>query len=155
MSNLDQLFAGASAIIIPGRKIFPLSKFSVPNQAQPSPRLITAIIRRFRDSPEVDALRSATPPAVTAARDLHSSGRQPAGNCERIRDLGYTSAKHMKMYGERFELVSDPIEDGDYTVVQVISGSDPTIRTLRLPISILLGLSDRSGQKTKFGKRLR
>jgi len=155
MSNLDQLFAGASAIIIPGRKIFPLSKFSVLNQAQPSPRLITAIIRRFRDSPEVDALRSATPPAVTAARDLHSSGRQPAGNCARIRDLGYTSAKHIKMYGERFELVSDPIEDGDYTVVQVISGSDPTIRTLRLPISILLGLSDRSGQKTKFGKRLR
>ena len=55
---------------------------------------------------------------------------------------------------ERFELVSDPTEDGDYTVVQVISGSDPTIRTLRLPISTLLGLSDRSGQKTKFGKRL-
>jgi hypothetical protein len=57
------------------------------------------------------------------------------------------------MYGERFELVSDPFEEGGRTVVQVTSGNNPTVRTLRLPESILLGLSDRSGQKTKFGKR--
>jgi hypothetical protein len=106
-------------------------------------------------SPEIDALRNAPPPAVTATRDLHSgSEAPPAGNCARIKGLGYKVAKHIKMYGERLELVSDPIEDGDYTVVQVISGNDPTIRRLRLPVSILLGLSDRSGQKTKFGKRL-
>jgi len=101
--------------------------------------------------PKVDPLRK-SPPLATGAPGLHLGGLS-AGKCARIRDLGYTSTKHIKMYGERFELISDPIEDGDYTVVQAISGSDPTIRTLRLPISILLGLSDRSGQKTKFGKR--
>jgi hypothetical protein len=80
--------------------------------------------------------------------------RSPAENCARIKDLGYTASTHINMYGERFELVSDPFEEGDCTVVQVISGNDPAIRVLRLPESILLGLSDRSGQKTKFGKRL-
>ena len=103
--------------------------------------------------PKVDPLRKSPPLAVTGAPGLHLGGPS-AGKCARIRDLGYTSAKHIKMYGERFELISGPMEDGDYTVVQAISGSDPTIRTLRLPISILLGLSDRSGQKTKFGKRV-
>ena len=103
--------------------------------------------------PKVDPLRKSPPLAVTGAPGLHLGGPS-AGKCARIRDLGYTSTKHIKMYGERFELISDPMEDGDYTVVQAISGSDPTIRTLRLPISILLGLSDRSGQKTKFGKRV-
>jgi len=75
-------------------------------------------------------------------------------NCARVKDLGYAVSTHINMYGERLELVSDPIEDGDCVVVQVISANDPAKRTLRLPISILLGLSDRSGQKTKFGKRV-
>jgi hypothetical protein len=104
--------------------------------------------------PEVNALRKPPPLAVTSVLELQSGGGQPVENCARIRKLGYTATRHIKMYGERLELVSDPIEDGDYTVVQVISESDPTTRTLRLPISILLGLPDRSGQKTKFGNRV-
>jgi len=47
------------------------------------------------------------------------------------------------MYGEHFEVVSDPFEDGDCTAVHVVSKSDQTIRTLRLPVAILVGLSDR------------
>ena len=33
-------------------------------------------------------------------------------------------------------VIPPKFEDGNYTVVQAICGSDPTIRTLRLPISI-------------------
>jgi hypothetical protein len=66
-----------------------------------------------------------------------------AGNCLKSRDLGFVTSKHIKMYGERFELVSDPFVDGDCVAVQVIGGHDPTIRTVRLPVSILLGLSNR------------
>jgi len=47
------------------------------------------------------------------------------------------------MYGERFELVSDPFEEDACIAVHARSGNDPTIRTLRLPAAILLGLSDR------------
>jgi hypothetical protein len=47
------------------------------------------------------------------------------------------------MYGERFEIVSDPFVEGDCVAIHVITGNDPKIRTLRLPIAILLGLADR------------
>jgi hypothetical protein len=69
--------------------------------------------------------------------------RSPAENSARIRELGFTTSKHIKMYGERFELVSDPYEEGFCTVVRVISGNDPTVRTLRLPAALLVGASDR------------
>ena len=89
----------------------------------------------------------------TGAHEIPAVGRTPAENCARIRDLGYVASKHITMYGERLELVSNPVEEGECIVVQVISENDPTRRRLRLPVSILLGLSDRGGQKTNFGKR--
>jgi hypothetical protein len=104
--------------------------------------------------PETDDLTKGPLVTPTDAPDAPTLSRTPAENCARIKGLGYTVSKHIKMYGERLELVSDPFQEGDCIVVQVIGGSDPTIRTLQLPVSILLGVSDRGGQKTKFGKRL-
>ena len=69
--------------------------------------------------------------------------RSPAENSARIRELGFTTSKHIMMYGQRFELVSDPYEEGLCTVVRVLSGSDPTVRVLHLPTAILVGASDR------------
>jgi hypothetical protein len=46
------------------------------------------------------------------------------------------------MYGEQFELISDPFVDGDYTTVHAISRNDSRVRELRLPVSILVGLPD-------------
>jgi hypothetical protein len=103
---------------------------------------------------KLDPLMKHPIPLATGAPGVPAGGRSPTETCARIKVLGYTASKHINMYGEHFELVSDPIEEGNCTVVQVISGSDPTIRTIRLPISILLGMTDRSGEKTKFGKRV-
>ena len=103
--------------------------------------------------PEAQNLANAPLLTPISVPDVPFVRRTPAENCARIKSLGYVASKHMRMYGECFELVSDPVEEGDCIVVQVISGHDPTIRRLSLPVSILLGLSDRSGQKTKFGKR--
>jgi hypothetical protein len=47
------------------------------------------------------------------------------------------------MYGERFEIVSDPFDEGGCIVVHATSGSNPEIRTLRLPAAILVGRADR------------
>ena len=91
----------------------------------------------------------------TGTPEVPAADRTPAEKCARLKDLGYIASTHITMYGERFELVSDPVQEGDCIVVQVLSGKDPTIRRLQLPVSILLGLSDRGGQKTKFGKRRR
>ena len=104
---------------------------------------------------EFVALREVPSLDVTVTPALHSGGRPATGNSARIKDLGYTAATHIKMYGEHLKLVSDPVEEDGCTVVQVISGSNSTVRTLRLPVSILLGASNPSGHKTKFGKRLR
>jgi hypothetical protein len=47
------------------------------------------------------------------------------------------------MYGERFEIVSDPFTEDDCIAVRATGGKGPEIRTLRLPVTILVGLSDR------------
>ncbi len=64
-------------------------------------------------------------------------------DCTRIRDLGFTSSHHVTMYGEHFELTSDPFEEGQYMSVKARSGSDPAIRTVHLPVALLLGLAYR------------
>jgi len=73
-----------------------------------------------------------------------------SNSCAKIKDLGYTAPRHIRMYGERFEIVSDPFDEGDCVAVNATSGNDPEIRTLRLPIAILVGLGDRflNGQST-------
>jgi len=47
------------------------------------------------------------------------------------------------MYGQRFEIVSEPFDEGDCIAVRATSGNDPEIRTLRLPIAVLVGLANR------------
>ena len=92
--------------------------------------------------PKFDVPKEHMSPATTDAFKTHSSGQSPSENCERIRDLGFKTSTHIKMYGERFELVSDPFVEGDYTTVHAISEDDGEIRVLRLPVSILVGLPD-------------
>ena len=92
--------------------------------------------------PKFDAPKERMSPATTDARKTHTSGQSPSENCERIRDLGFKTSTHIKMYGERFELVSDPFVEGNYTTVHAINGDDGRIRALRLPVSILVGLPD-------------
>lgn len=64
-------------------------------------------------------------------------------SCVKIKDLGFTASMHIKMYGELFEIVSEPFADGDFIAVRATSGSDPQVRTLRLPVAILVGRTDR------------
>jgi hypothetical protein len=73
----------------------------------------------------------------------HASGRTPATDCARIKELGYSASRHIHMYGEEFEIVSDPFPDGDGVAVQAITAKDPARRTVRLPVAILVGLRDR------------
>lgn len=56
-----------------------------------------------------------------------------------VGELGFATAKPIKMYGERFEL----IEEGLCTVVRVVCANDPTVQILRIPTAILVGASDR------------
>jgi hypothetical protein len=64
-------------------------------------------------------------------------------SCVKLKDLGFTASTHIKMYGEIFEIVSEPFDEGDCIAVRATSGSDPEIRTLRLPVAILVCRADR------------
>jgi hypothetical protein len=64
-------------------------------------------------------------------------------SCAKIEDLGFKTSMHINMYGERLAIVSDPFDEGDCIVVRATSGSDPAVRTLRLPTAILVGRADR------------
>jgi hypothetical protein len=92
--------------------------------------------------PKLDIPKEPISPATTDALKTHANGQSPAENCARIKDLGFKTSTHIKMYGERFELVSDPFVEGDYTAVHAISGDSRGARPLRLPVSILVGLPD-------------
>ncbi len=63
-------------------------------------------------------------------------------NCARIKRLGYTSGKHMSLYGEHIELVSEPFDDGECVAVRAKSVENPTVRTVELPVSLLSGWED-------------
>lgn len=68
--------------------------------------------------------------------------RTPAENCSRIKKLGYGRRGRINLYGQRFQIVSDPFPDGGGVSVDVITENDPAKRALRLPVSILIGLKD-------------
>jgi hypothetical protein len=68
-----------------------------------------------------------------------TTARSPAENCARIKKLGYIVGKHVDLYGEHVELVSDPFEEGDCVAVRAISGNNPTERTIELPVTLLSG----------------
>jgi hypothetical protein len=68
--------------------------------------------------------------------------RTPSENCARMKKLGYIVGKHVNLYGEHSELVSDPFEDGKCVAVHVISGSNPTKRMIDLPVTLLSGWDD-------------
>lgn len=65
--------------------------------------------------------------------------RTPSENCARIKELGYIAGKHVSLYGEHIELVSDPFLDGECIAVKVVSGENRTVRTMDLPVSLLSG----------------
>src|ERR1039458_8969916 len=63
-------------------------------------------------------------------------------NCPHIKKLGYIVGKHVNLYGEHMVLVSDPFDDGHCVAVRATSASDPTVRKIDLPLTILAGWED-------------
>jgi hypothetical protein len=82
------------------------------------------------------------PRSSTMFPEAKISNQPLSKSCERLMDLGYIAGKRVSLYGEHFEIASDPFIDGHWVAVRVISENDPAIQTIRLPVSILVGLTD-------------
>lgn len=58
--------------------------------------------------------------------------------CERLKLLGYSRDKQIRLYGGKFDLTSDPIFISDYfVVVDGIEQNSGHTRRIRIPLNIL------------------
>ena len=47
--------------------------------------------------------------------------------CANVKHLGYATSKHVRLYGEDFEVVSDPFPEADGIAFRVITTKDASI----------------------------
>jgi hypothetical protein len=68
----------------------------------------------------------------------HSVAFPPVSRiCAQVKHLGYAAARRIRLYGEEFEVVSDPFPEADGVAVHVTTKKDPSIRLLRIPMTVL------------------
>lgn len=60
-----------------------------------------------------------------------------ADMCERLKKLGFARSNQVKLYGEQFELVSDPFPHETGIAVEAARNDGKPPRTIRLPLPIL------------------
>jgi hypothetical protein len=57
--------------------------------------------------------------------------------CAGVKKLGYAAFERVRLYGEEFELLSDPFPDADGIAIRVKSKKDSRLRVVQLPATIL------------------
>jgi hypothetical protein len=57
--------------------------------------------------------------------------------CVRIRRLGYVASRRVRIYGEEFELLSDPFPEHDRIAIHARAIGESSIRILRLPVTLI------------------
>src|SRR6266853_5991881 len=59
--------------------------------------------------------------------------------CARIKQLGSVACRRVRIYGEEFELLSDPFPQTDQIEIRAKAKGDSSVRILRLPVTIAQG----------------
>lgn len=57
--------------------------------------------------------------------------------CAQVKHLGYSTSKRVRLYGEDYEVVSDPFPEADGIAVHVTTKKDSKVRVLQLPATVL------------------
>jgi len=57
--------------------------------------------------------------------------------CANVKRMGYAVSSRVRLYGEDFEVLSDPFPDAGGVAVHVKSEKDSRICMLRLPLTVL------------------
>jgi hypothetical protein len=60
--------------------------------------------------------------------------------CERIKKLGYSVGRHIRLYGEQMEVVSDPFLKDGLIAVRVRTRGYTCERVIYLPTMVLRGI---------------
>lgn len=67
--------------------------------------------------------------------------------CARVKKLGYTTSRRVRLYGEEFEVVSEPFPQANGIAVHVKTRRDETIRVLQLPATVTQTVKTRKTAK--------
>jgi hypothetical protein len=77
----------------------------------------------------------------------HYSGSTSVSDlCAKIKNMGYAASKRVKLYGEEYEIVSDPFLEDQEIVVQAKTKKNPVVRMVRLPSTVLPSVRGRKSQ---------
>ena len=60
--------------------------------------------------------------------------------CKRLQRLGFTSKHRVKLYGDEFDLISDPTFDGRGYGIDGVSQKSGNLRHLGIPLSVVCTL---------------
>jgi hypothetical protein len=63
--------------------------------------------------------------------------------CASVKRLGYAARERIRLYGEEFEVISDPFPDADGIAINVRSKKGTNSRVVRLPSTILQSVKGR------------
>jgi hypothetical protein len=66
--------------------------------------------------------------------------------CSQVKELGYAASDRIRLYGEEFEVLSDPFPEDDGIAVRVKSlrARSESVRVLQLPATVLQSVKGRS-----------
>ncbi len=57
--------------------------------------------------------------------------------CANVKRLGYCASQSIRLYGEEFEVISDPFPESGGVAVSVKTKKSDSIRVLQLPATVL------------------
>ena len=57
--------------------------------------------------------------------------------CARVKHLGYATSSRIRLYGEEFDVLSDPFPEANGVAVHVTTKKDSRVRVLRIPVTAL------------------
>ncbi len=60
--------------------------------------------------------------------------------CERLRKFGFAESRQMRLYGEEFVLISNPIADGEGFAVEAVNRRSGNKTRVRIPLSLVCTL---------------
>jgi hypothetical protein len=74
--------------------------------------------------------------------------RHPATHeiCTNVKKLGYVISAHIRLYGEEFEVLSDPVPESGGIALRVKARKDSRICVVQLPATVLQSLRGRVEQ---------
>jgi hypothetical protein len=70
--------------------------------------------------------------------------------CDRLQKMGYAEFKRIRIYGQEFEVVSNPFPQGDGIAIRAFSKRETQTRTLRLPLPVVQMVTRQKQQKKKI-----